>query len=65
MWRKEVLGPKRRGPIELSAPPIYDETLDDLDVPAVCAFKDGHEQPVPHLTQASPLLCLSLQRGQL
>ena len=53
MWRKEILGPTSRGPIQLSAPPIYDDTLEDLDVPALCVFSDGHQEPVPHLTQVA------------
>lgn len=54
MWRKQILGPKKRGPIEFSKVPTVDDSADG-DAPVVCVFGDGQKAEVSHLTM-DPLL---------
>ncbi|CAK9002054.1 unnamed protein product [Durusdinium trenchii] len=49
MWRKQILGPKKRGPIEFSKVPTVDDSADG-DAPVVCVFGDGQKAEVSHLT---------------
>lgn len=49
-WRKEILGPQRRGPIEFSAPPQVDPSLDP-DAPIRCEFSNEWVT-ISHITMA-------------
>ena len=51
-YRKEILGVKLRGPIEFSATPKIDHSVDS-DAAIECVFKDGHRVQIPHITMAS------------
>ena len=52
VYRKEILGTKLRGPIEFSATPKIDPSV-DKDAAIECVFKDGHRVQIPHITMAS------------
>ena len=56
-WRKQVLGISQRGPIEYSAKPTVDESVDQ-DSPIVCTFGDGEQHTVSHITMVSWLKLL-------
>lgn len=56
-YRREILGPKQRGPTEFSAMPKFDDKA-DLDAPAICIFSDGLQHEVSHITMVS-CRCLS------
>ena len=47
-WRKAILGPSDRGPIEFSLKP--DLSNPDLDAPVVCYWSDGASYEVSHLS---------------
>lgn len=51
-WRKEVKGPKLRGPLELSQKPTVDKTVDP-DSPVICTFHDGEKFEVAHVTMVT------------
>ena len=51
-WRKEIKGPKLRGPLELSRKPTVDETVDP-DSPVICIFHDGEKFEVAHVTMVT------------
>ena len=51
-WRKEVKGPKLRGPLELSQKPTVDETVDP-DSPVICTFHDGQKFEVAHVSMVT------------
>ena len=51
-YRKEILGVKLRGPIEFSATPKIDPTVDS-DAAIECVSKDGHRVQIPHITMVS------------
>lgn len=51
-WRKKIMGPKSRGPIEFSQKPTVDERAEE-DSSIVCSFGDGHKIEVAHITVAS------------
>ena len=50
-WRRRVLGPKQRGPLELSLPPVFNPGADGLD-PITCVWPDGCTYTVSHICQA-------------
>ena len=56
-YRREILGPKQRGPTEFSAMPKFDDKA-DLDAPAICIFSDGLQHEVSHIIMVS-CRCLS------
>ena len=50
VWRKAILGPKARGPVEWSFLPSRDVKKQSTD-PVECCFSDGMAVIVPHLLQ--------------
>jgi len=48
-WRKPIMGPKKRGPVEMSKPPVHDPNVDQ-DSPISCIFGDGSTTEISHVT---------------
>lgn len=53
-WRKEVKGPKLRGPVEFSLKPQHSPE-GDQDQPIKCVWKDDVEFEVTHITMVTHL----------
>jgi hypothetical protein len=59
-WRKSIQGPTLRGPIEFSAQPVFDSTVDP-DAPAVCVFSDGCRYEASHITMVPRMVFVCFQ----
>ena len=59
-WRKSIQGPTLRGPIEFSAQPLLDSSVDP-DAPAVSVFPDGCRYEVSHITMVPRMVFVCFQ----